>query len=113
MSELPQPEDGQDFHIRSLHKYTGTSEAACESALQVLMQLQKDGVIQPVDVNEQWLLFLPAAYATDVVLGIAEHGTEALVVGESVRDWCVSVATMVFLQQVRLVVRDGLWFPSE
>lgn len=111
MSELPQPEDGQDFHIRSLHKYTGTSEAACESALQVLMQLQKDGVIQPVDVNEQWLLFLPAAYATDVVLGIAEHGTEALVVGESVRDWCVSVATMVFLQQVRLVVRDGLWFP--
>ncbi len=44
-------------------------------------------------------------------MGIEEHGTEALVVGESVRDWCVSVATMVFLQQVRLVVRDGLWFP--
>ena len=44
-------------------------------------------------------------------MGIEEHGTEALVVGESVRDWGVIVATMVFLQQVRLVVRDRLWFP--
>jgi hypothetical protein len=43
---------------------------------------------------------------------IAEHcAAEALVVGESVRDWCVSVATMAFLKQVRIVVRDGLWFP--
>jgi len=29
---------------------------------------------------------------------IEEHGNEALVAGESVRDWCVSVATMVFLR---------------
>ena len=75
------------------------------------MQLQRDGEIQPVAVDEQWLLFLPAAYATDAAMCIEEHGNEALVAGESVRDWCVSVATMVFLKQVRLVVRDGLWFP--
>jgi hypothetical protein len=75
------------------------------------MQLQKADEVQTVPVGEQWFLSLPAAYAADTVMCIAEHGTEALVVGESVRDWCVSVDTMAFLKQVRIVVRDGLWFP--
>ncbi len=64
-----------------------------------------------MSTNKQHTLSLPAPYATDAVMCIAEHGTEALVAGESVRDWCVSVATMAFLKQVRLVARDGLWFP--
>jgi hypothetical protein len=112
MSELPQPSAAQPFHIRSLYKHAGVSEVQCEDALQVLMQLQKTNEVQAVPVGEQWFLFLPAAYAADAAMYIDEHGTaEALVVGESVRDWCVSVATMTFLKQVRRVVRDGLWFP--
>jgi hypothetical protein len=111
MSELPQSSAAQRFHIRNFYKHVGVSEAQCEDALQVLMQLQKADEVQAVPVGDQWFLFLPAGYAADAVMCIAEHGTEALVVGESVRDWCVSVATMAFLKQVRIVVRDGLWFP--
>ncbi len=111
MSELPKTPADQRFHIRNLYTHTRVSEVECENALQVLMQLQKDDEVQAVSVGGQWLLFLPAAYATDVATCINEHCTEALVAGKSVRDWCVSVATIVFLKQVRLVVRDWLWFP--
>jgi hypothetical protein len=111
MSELPQPPEGQRFHIRNLYAHTEVSESQCENVLQVLMHLQKDDEVQAVSVGNQWLLFLSAVYATDTVMCIAEQGTEALVAGESVRDWCVIAATMAFLKQVRQVARDWLWFP--
>ena len=76
MSELPQPSAAQRFHIRNLYTHAGVSEAQCENVLQVLMQLQKDDEVQAVSVGEQWFLFLPAAYATDATMCIAEHGTD-------------------------------------
>ena len=49
------------------------------------------------------MLQMPQCASLNTVL------TEALVAGESVRDWCVSVATMVFLKQVRLVRGSSLF----
>jgi hypothetical protein len=75
------------------------------------MQLRQAGKIQSVQVNEESLLFLATPYAMDVVISIREGGGEAMVVGESVRDWCVGMAAHVFLRSMRKGVGDGLWFP--
>jgi hypothetical protein len=75
------------------------------------MQLKQAGDIQAVQVNEESLLFLATPYAMDAAISIRAGGAEALVVGESVRDWCVGMAAHVFLDSVRKGVGDGLWFP--
>jgi len=111
LSELSPPLDNQPFHICNLYARAGVSAEACDLALEVLMQLRQAGEIQAVQVNEESLLFLSTPYAMDAAISIREGGAEALVVGESVRDWCIGMAAHVFLRSVRKVVGDGLWFP--
>ena len=111
VSELSAPLDNQLFHIGHLFKHAGVSAEACDQALEVLMQLKQAGDIQAVQVNEESLLFLATPYAMDAAISIRAGGAEALVFGESVRDWCVGMAAHVFLDSVRKGVGDGLWFP--
>jgi hypothetical protein len=111
LSELSAPLDNQPFHIGNLFKHAGIPAEACDQSLEVLMQLRQAGKIQSVQVNEESLLFLATPYAMDVVISIREGGGEAMVVGESVRDWCVGMAAHVFLRSMRKGVGDGLWFP--
>jgi hypothetical protein len=111
LSELQKPSPDQLFHVGNLHVHAGVSAEACDRALEVLMQLRQAGEIQAVQVNEESLLFLPTPYAMDAAIHIREGGAEALVVGGSVRDWCIGAAVHIFLGRVRRVVGDGLWFP--
>ena len=43
-------------------------------------------------------------------MSISEHGAEALVVGESVRDWNISISADLFLTRVQEVASDDICF---
>jgi hypothetical protein len=111
LSELSPLLDNQPLHICNLFVHAGVSAEACDQTLEVLMQLRQAGEIQAVQVNEESLLFLSTPYTMDAAFSIREGGAEALVVGRSVRDWCIGMAAHFFLRIVRKVVGDGLWFP--
>ena len=96
------------IYYRGLSKIPGNHHFKEKSKKKVpwAVEYQNDGLswISP-------LFFLSTPYAMDAAISIREGGAEALVVGESVRDWCIGMAAHVFLDSVRKGVGDGLWFP--